>query len=206
MVARPLADQAFLESRDEPPGPQFQLIVLGGAAGEGRAVDLADEIDADPIASGGAAVHLFPGAALLTQLCDHLVDVRLGDLAGGRGQLQVGDRPHGHLGVDLEGGRIGEALARLDAQGIDDRRPGRPQLLLNHGIGEAAANYLADHFVANPRRKALFHQSHRRLARPKAIDTRRARDRLEAAPDLLADLLFGYLDGEAALQGAGAAD
>ncbi len=58
------ADQLVLEARNELAGAEFQRHILGGAAVEGLAVDLADEGDGDLVALRGLAVLGLPGLVL----------------------------------------------------------------------------------------------------------------------------------------------
>ena len=129
-----LAHDRLLEALDHHPGTDHKRDILGTAAFEGLAVDLADKTDRDAIFLAGLTLHGVPGRALPAQLLEHGIHIGIGhfgDIALHRSTRQF--REH-HFGHDLELGRISETVAFFLQ--FDSRLTGGLEVFLHSGLLE----------------------------------------------------------------------
>ena len=179
-----------------------ELEVLGLAALEGLAVDLAFEVDRHAVAFLGRGVlrALGEGAALLAQDVQRLVDGGVAHFGAelldfGRGQ--VADL---HFGIDLEHRVESQlALGRCFLLG-DLGLAGDAQLGLVGGLGESLAHLVVHHLVVHRVAVALGHDGHRHLAGTEAVHLDGARQALQAGIDFGLDDVDGQRQRDLAFQ------
>ena len=183
-----------------------ELEVLGLAALEGLAVDLAFEVDRHAVAvlRGGVLRALREGAALLAQDVERLVDGVVAHLGAelldfGAGQVVDLDvREHLEHRVESQ-----LALGRLFLLG-DAGLAGHAQLGLVGGLREGLADLVVHDLVVHRVAVALGHDVHRHLAGTEAVHLDGAGQLLEARIDFgldgadgqgQRDLAFELLEG-----------
>ncbi len=169
------------------------------AAGE-LALELALEIDDDPVALRARALDLGPRRLLFPEVLDHLIEVAVADLDLRLLDLDLVESLELDLGHDLEGRNVSEALAVALGFGLDSRAARRAQVFLLHRVGVTLLHQIGQHLLANLRAVAPLDDLGGHLARAKTLDLDRLADRLEAAIDLFFDAFGGQLHAHAALQ------
>ncbi len=200
------AQRGLLELGQHAAFAQHEDEVLGLAAGELDAVDLAHEVDRHAVAILGcdfaAAIAMLAGFAagvvvdaLLAQDVDGLVDLGVGDLglrAGHLGGRQVTDLD---FRVDLEGGVECHFVVRY-AFGLDLELGLASDLdvLLLRDVEELAGGLVEAHFELDLLAVLLLDHLHRHLARAEAGHLDRLRQANQAFLLLLLDL--GLRDGQ----------
>src|SRR5690606_35259623 len=197
-------DQGLFEARNHATGAQDQRGALGTAAGEGLAVDLADEVDVQLIAVLGGTLDGLETGVLLAQDFQHVVDVGVSYFSL---QALDGDTVEtGQLDLreDFEGGDVLEILALLEHFRLDCRSTGRVQLLLDDGLVEGGLDQVAQGFLARGVLVALTDHVHRHLAGTEARHLGAAGSLLQALGHFGLDALGRHADGHAALESGGA--
>ncbi|GAO24221.1 hypothetical protein ALISP_4041 [Alicycliphilus sp. B1] len=185
-LARLHAAHGVLEFLEHLAFADQELEVLGLAALEGLAVDLAFEVHGHAVAvlGGSALGALGEGAALLAQDVQGLVDGGLGHLGRELVHLGGGQVADLHLGEHLEHGVEGH-LALWSAVLLGDARLARhAQLRLVGGLGKGLADLVVEHLVLHRVAVALGHHAHGNLAGTEAVHLDGARQALQACVPL----------------------
>jgi hypothetical protein len=179
-----------------------ELEVLGLAALEGLAVDLAFEVDGDAVAGlhGGVLRALGEGAALLAQDVQGAVDGGVGDFGADLLDFGFGQVADLHFRVDLEHRVEGQlAFGRAFLLG-DLRLAGHAQLGFVGGGGEGLADLVVHDLVLHRVAVALGHDGHRHLAGAEAVHLDGARQLLQAGIDFGLDGVDGQRQRHLAFQ------
>ena len=122
--------------------------------------------------------------------------------AVGRSMRKALGRIHLNLGQHLEVSRVLQVGLRPERYRLDARPRRGPELLLADGLGKRGAHQIAHHLGAHLLAELLGDDREWRLAGPEALETRRARQALQALLHLLSHLRGGYGDFETPRQAA----
>ena len=182
------AAHALSKSGSRRPAPSDDHEVLALAAIERLAVDAALEIERDPVAVLAAARDRRSRSGRCWRRLSIIVSTsRIRD--GGCRARAAGCRSTSlqfELRVDFEGRGVAQVtgLRRSSAARCAARPPGA--VFPGAGLGEGLADQVGDDFFLHLRPVVLAHDMDRRLARPEALDARRAADLQQARVHLLA--------------------
>ncbi len=181
---------------------EHELEVLGLAALEGFAVNLAFEVHGHAVAGfGGAALRaLGKGAALLAQDIQGLVDGLVGHVGRDPFDFGAGEVTDPDLGKHFEHRVEGHlALGRFLLLG-DGGLAGDAQLGLVGGLGEGLTDLVVHDLVVHRVAVTLGDHGHRHLAGSKAVHLDGARNALEAGIDFGLDDVDGERQRHLAFQ------
>ncbi|MCY1431326.1 hypothetical protein D9M71_472910 [compost metagenome] len=198
------ANQGFFEARDHTAGAQDQQGALGGTAGEGFAVDLADEIDVQLVAILGGTLNGFETGVLLAQDVQHVVDVGVANFGLQTLDGDAFEAGNLELGEYFEGGDVFQVLALLEHFRLNGRGASRVQLLLDNSFIEGRLDQVAQDFLTSGVLETLANDAHRHFARAEAGDLGAAGSLLQALGHFVLDALGRHADGHAALKSGGA--
>src|SRR4029450_3936151 len=120
LLSSPGAGKSLLEARNEIAAAEHNRGILGAAALEGFAVDLAHEVDRQAIAVLGGAVFRLVTEIGGAQAVYRLVDIAVGHRGDRLLEFYLGEVPPLQLREPLEGERVGE-IARAGEDLVDLR-------------------------------------------------------------------------------------
>ncbi len=197
------ADQALLDLLEHHALADDDGALLGAFGRQAFVTGLRPGFQRHQVAFLRATRDRLPGAALLAQVLDHLVDVGVGDFGAVAHHGQLGHVHIAEVRHQLDGGdEIELALAGL----VDARGAGNAQLMLAQRGVEGLAQQAVHRFGAHLLAKTLLDHLGRHLARTEALDAHGARDLAEPATDVALQALLRQGEGQAAFQVAGGFD
>ena len=203
-LASLLAQHAGFEVRQHAAFAHHHREAFGGTAGEGFAVELADEVDGGTVALLAGTIDGVPAGALLAQDVDGGFQGLVVDAGAVAVDFQRARVTQLHVGVDLEGGdEFGGVGALALVLGGDLGLAGHPQVLGLHGVAEGTRDGFAEDFGMHLRTVALLDQAHRHLAGAEARHAGGLGHRTQALLDLGGNVGRVYRKRQPAFQGAG---
>ena len=200
--------QLLFEAGDEAARADHQVRVLGGAAVEGLAVQLAQEVDGQLVALGGLdglALLVLVGLGLAGQFGQGLVQIGVRGLIGWAFQLQGLGIDRGEFRHDLQRHLIGQVfltgddLVHVGGQ-LHLGGSGRTDLGLVEGLLAGLVQFGVDDLAHEITAESLLDVGDRHLARTEALQLHLRGDFLDAGFELLVQLRDGNGDRDHAAE------
>ena len=182
---------------------QHEREFCGGATLEGHAIELAGEVDGDPIAIGGGPLDRIPLGALLAQNLERFVHFCVTHRTLRALERQRGRIAQLNLGVHLENGAETSDRRFTDFPRLDARLTGNAQVVFGQGITEGLVDRVAHHLGLDLTAIRLLDHFHRHFAGPETRHAYRTGHFAQAAFDLLADLGHRHRQTQATFERAG---